>query len=63
MVEWDLMIFGWDLPGLVNVYKKRSGQIHQAINGKTHDLSMVMLNSRLLVITRGCLWREEMNAP
>ena len=28
--------FFWDLPGLVKVYKKRTGKIHHAINGKIH---------------------------
>ena len=37
---------------LVNVYRKRTGKIHHATNGKTHYKSMAMFNSKLFVYQR-----------
>ena len=35
----DSMGYSWDIPGLVNVYSLRTGKIHHAIHGKTHQIS------------------------
>ena len=43
------------LPGLVNVYKKRTGKIHHAIHGKINyfDWAMASSSQTVNVITRG----------
>ena len=38
-----------ELPGLVNVYKKRTGKIHHAINGKIHYFDWAIFNSFLML--------------
>ena len=40
------------LPGLVNVYKKRTGKIHYAINGKINYFDWAIFHSFLCVYQR-----------
>jgi hypothetical protein len=40
------------LPGLVNVYKKRTGKIHKAINGKSNYFDWAIFHSFLCVYQR-----------
>jgi len=49
------------LPGLVNVYKKRTGKIHHAIHGKINyfDWAMASSSQTVNVITRGYMTKHE----